>query len=154
MDVSVIEYPGCRYAAIRHIGSFTTIGTAFDRLSPWAHEHRDLLQGPPMAIYLDHPDRTPEHLLRSDAAIPVTEDAEFSGAPELRHGQLDRGRCAILTHRGSYAGLPAAWAELDALVSDQGLHVDGSRPAFEIYESNPLEVEVEDLITVLYRPVH
>jgi len=149
----LIDYTGCHYAAIRHVGTFDGIGATFDRLSAWMHSHLPLLLGAPMLVYLDDPRQTPQDQQRCDAAVPVDDSTDLSDEPDLRLGQLDPGRCAVLRHRGAYSGLDASWETLTRWVADQGMEPDDSRSVFEEYATNPMEVPEEDWVTVLYLPV-
>lgn len=158
VQVQVVELPGQRLAAVRHVGPFAGIGAAFERLGDWARANAQSVIGAPLAVYLDCPDRVPAERLRSDAAVPVTEEVTIGGAPGIgvpgvcelwRAG----GRYAVHTHVGPYSALPEAWSRLRAEVAAAGLRRDPGRPDFEVYQAEPGSVPEDELVTLLHLPV-
>ena len=157
-EIRVEELPEQRLAAVRHVGPFSEIGAAFDRLGAWVQANPDAVVGAPLAIYLDDPGRVPPDRLRSDAAVPITADVTVGGAPGfgvpgVSELALAGGRYAAQTHVGPYAGLAQAWPRFMASVAASALVPDWSRPCFEVYRSDPQEVAEADLVTVLHQPV-
>jgi AraC family transcriptional regulator len=146
MDVTITQRPELRIAGLRHIGPYHTIGETFRRLG-------GALKGPPaagsqmIALYHDDPATTAPHLLRSDAAMTLPAGA---AAPDgLIEQRVPAGRYALTTHKGSYEGLPAAWAAL----KNEWLAASGHRmghPSYEVYVNNPMTARPEDLVTEIY----
>jgi len=69
------ELPELHVAYVRHVGSYSEIWKAFERLMRWAGPRR-LRRNPGakvLAIYHDNPDVTPVDRLRADACITVPE---------------------------------------------------------------------------------
>jgi len=156
--VQVVELPGQRLAAVRHVGAYTGIGAAFDRLGAWARANRAAVVGAPLAIYLDDPQQVPAERLRSDAAVPVTEEVTIGGAPGIgvpgvSEARLAGGRHAVAEHRGPYSGLAGAWPRFMAAVAVAGLRVDPGRPCFEVYRNEPGTVPEAELVTLLHAPL-
>jgi AraC family transcriptional regulator len=157
-EIRVEELPEQRLAAVRHVGPFSEIGAAFDRLGAWVQANPDAVVGAPLAIYLDDPGQVPPDQLRSDAAVPITADVTVGGAPGfgvpgVSELTLAGGRYAAQTHAGPYTGLAEAWPRFMAAVAATALHPDWTRPCFEVYLDEPGTVPDADLRTRLYAPV-
>jgi len=150
--VQVREEPMRYVAYIRHVGSYSDIGGALERLARWAGS-RGLLRDDTrmLAVYLDNPDVTPVDRLRSDACITV---------PQGTRVQRDVGRMTL--PGGTYA---AAYAEIeitqygeawDRLFSDwlpeSGYQPD-DRPCYELYLNNPDEHPEHKHIVEICEPI-
>jgi AraC family transcriptional regulator len=141
-----------RVATARHVGPYPLIAEAFQRLHQLGAPAGLLRPGAKMlAIYHDDPETTPEHELRSDAAITVADGAELPAG--LGEASIAGGRYACATHVGAYAGLGDAWARL----LGQWLPASGERVGpgvwFEIYVNNPGDTPEPELRTELYVPL-
>ena len=148
-----MDIPDRLAAAILHVGPYSLIGAAFDRLGDWGQAHSSWVAGPPLALYLNDPQTTPAEQLRSYAALPVLPGAPLApdGAVELI--PLAGGRYAVRTHHGGYDGLGQAWQEFMGAVAADGLGADWSRPCFEVYVNQPGTVPDDELVTELHQPV-
>jgi AraC family transcriptional regulator len=107
-EVSIRDLPPVRLAALRHSGSYTEIGTTFERLFAWAAGRG--LMGPQtrsIGVYYDDPDGTPAPALRSDAGISVGPDVVLDNG--MRILEVPGGRHAVLHHKGPYAELNKAY---------------------------------------------
>ncbi len=153
MEITLVDIPERQAAAVLHVGPFDGIGAAFARVGAWAQANSGLVTGEPLALYLDDPQRTAPDELRSYAAVPISSDAALDSSGEVEAIALAGGRYAVATHRGSYAGLAAAWQEFMAAVPADGQRPDWSRPCFEVYANMPGMVPDEDLVTELYQPI-
>jgi AraC family transcriptional regulator len=149
---SIVTQPSLRGATVPHTGPYAEIGTAFARLETTVRNAG--LRTPAdslIAIYHDNPGITPAAELRSEAGLVVEESTQFPA--ELSEARLAAGRYLHHRHRGSYEGLPAAWAYL----RERGLQEHGVTrrpgPSYEIYPNNPGSAAAGDLITDIYIPV-
>ena len=148
MNVQVVNQPAIRVASVRHIGAYTEVSEAFERLGPIAAEAGLFAPGVVMlGLYHDDPRTTPEAKLRSDAAISLREGAQApAGTIEQT---VPAGSYAKLTYTGPYTGLPDAWQELMAGVPTQGAQpADGV--SYELYVNDPTDTAPEDLVTEIY----
>ncbi|MBM3598741.1 MAG: GyrI-like domain-containing protein [Alphaproteobacteria bacterium] len=139
-------------AAMRHVGPYERIGTAFEKLDRWAHASK-LIQSVPrlLAIYHDDPGRIPADKLRADACVEVSSD--FRGEGEVEPATVPAGRYAVTEHRGSYDLLGDAWSEFRHRLSVRGdLPID-DRPCFERYLNTPRNAAPADLVTKLCLPL-
>ncbi len=81
MTVEVKEMPEMHVAYYRHVGSYSGVAEAFDKLMRWAGP-RGLLQFPKtrmLGVYHDDPEITDPSRLRSSACITVPEGTEVAG---------------------------------------------------------------------------
>lgn len=158
VEIEVVDLPRQRVVAARHVGPYDGMGEAFQRVGLWARAHASAVVGPPLAVYLDDPTRTPVEDLRTDVAVPINDGVMLpgvpgAGVPGVSESILAGGRYAVLTHRGPYSGLADAWPAMRAGLAARGLVPDEERPCFEVYRSDPDQVAEADLETVLHQPL-
>jgi AraC family transcriptional regulator len=110
-DFTIRDEPAFEVAAIPHHGDYTKIGAAFSRHWDLVMQHglADRMRAG-IGLYYDDPAVVPEAELRSHAGCEVIPGTPL---PEV----FDRvafpaGRVAVLTYKGPYDGIPAAWREL------------------------------------------
>ena len=151
MKVDIVERPQLHLASVRHVGSYTRIGEAFQRLNELVTKaglsNSDTLL---IGIYHDDPSKTPEAKLRSEAAITVPPKTKLPRG--LTETVIPAGRYAHSTHIGPYTGLGDAWGNLKG-----SLPKSGERPAdgmsYELYRNTPMNAKPNELITDLYLPL-
>jgi effector-binding domain-containing protein len=68
----VTELPAGRFASVVHIGSYDTLGTAYDELESWTGRQGFAIAGPPREVYLSEPS-TPVADIRTVVEFPVVE---------------------------------------------------------------------------------
>ncbi len=141
-----------RLAALPHKGAYFEISRAFQKLSA-VMASRDLFRnaGRMIAVFYDDPQSTPEADLRSHAGFEITRRSDLS-AP-LEDVTLPGGRQAVLTYKGPYAGLPAAYDELFGIWLPASGEEPADTPSFEVYLNSPMDVAPEDLVTELHLPL-
>jgi AraC family transcriptional regulator len=141
-----------RLAALPHKGAYHEISRAFQKLSG-VMASRDLFQGAGrmIAVFHDDPQSVAEPDLRSHAGFEIRGAADLS-AP-LEEVTLPGGRQAVLTYKGPYAGLPAAYDELFGLWLPQSGEEPADAPSFEVYLNTPMDTAPEELITELHLPL-
>jgi len=153
MNVEIKNMPEVRVATVRHIGPYNQIPEAFERLGATAGP-AGLFRKPGaamIAIYHDDPDSTPQHQLRSDAAIAVADDVPLP--PGLEEQRLPAGRYACAVHVGPYEKLGDAWARFMGEWLPASGNRLGSGVSYEIYRNNPTQVPKEELRTEMYVPL-
>jgi AraC family transcriptional regulator len=141
-----------RVAAVRHVGPYNEISTAFDKLAEIAGPS-GLFAAPGtkvLALYHDDPSAVPPAQLRSDAGLTVPDAASIPAG--LTEQRVEGGRFTKAVHVGPYEELPAAWASAKRDFVAAGLrHKPG--PSFEIYPNSPMDTPKDKLITEIYMPV-
>lgn len=139
-------------AAVRHVGPYTEMGKAFERLSAWAWP-RGLIgpQTRAFGVYYDNPRLVPPEQCRADACISIAADIEPDG--EAHKMAIAGGRYATIVHKGPYAGLKAAYDWLYGTWLPQSGEEPADRPAFEECLNNPRNTPPDELLTEIFLPV-
>ncbi|RKG56473.1 AraC family transcriptional regulator [Corallococcus sp. AB011P] len=153
MDVVLKELPALRLATVPHVGAYSRISEAFQKLGQLAGAAGLLRHagGTMLAVYHDEPESTPQDQLRSEAAVVIPDDAVL---PEvLGERRLPAGRYASTVHVGPYTELGDAWARLMGQWLPDSGHRVGEGVSFEIYRNNPMQVPPAELRTELYVPL-
>jgi AraC family transcriptional regulator len=141
-----------RLAAVAHRGPYFEISRAFQKLSAVMGTRNLFPQaGRMVAVFYDDPQSVPWPELRSHAAFEVTGDVEIS-AP-LEEVALPAGRQAVMTYKGPYAGLPAAYDQLFGAWLPTSGEEPADMPSFEVYLNSPMDTAPEDLVTELHLPL-
>ncbi|MFN4194082.1 MAG: GyrI-like domain-containing protein [Tabrizicola sp.] len=150
--VTIRLEPRIRLAALPHRGAYHQISRAFQKLSA-IMASRDLFRsaGRMIAVFHDDPQAVAEADLRSHAGFEMTGQPDLS-AP-LEEVTLPGGRQAVLTYRGPYAGLPAAYDELFGIWLPASGEEPADAPSFEVYLNTPMDTAPEDLVTELHLPL-
>jgi AraC family transcriptional regulator len=152
MPVDVVNQPSLRVASVRHIGPYSEIAEAFERLGEAAGKAGLFGSGALMlGLYHDDPRVTPEGELRSDAAITLRDGAKVP--PGLTEQVVPGGRFARMTYNGPYDGLPDAWKELMGEWFPNSGESSGDGIAYELYRNDPTDTAPEDLVTEIYVPL-
>ncbi|MDP5218062.1 AraC family transcriptional regulator [Ruegeria sp. 2205SS24-7] len=143
--------PARRMIGIAHKGAYMEIGKSFESFGAIC-EARQLWPdvGPVLALYLDSPDEVPEADLRSFAG------GEFRGAdvPEgMEERHIPGGKTAVLTYKGPYSGLHAAYHSLFGNWLPESGEEPDDQPCYEIYLNDPRETAPEDLLTEICLPL-
>ena len=135
--VEVKQMPEFYVAYIRHVGQYSRIGEAFERLMRWAGP-RGLLQSgqaSQFAIYYDGPDVTPVLQLRSDACVTVPIGTPVEGDVGLM--TIPGGTFAVAHATIDVSQYAEAW---DRLMGDwlprSGYQPD-DRLCYEVYLNDP-----------------
>jgi AraC family transcriptional regulator len=141
-----------RLAAIPHKGPYMLIGRAFEMLSATIGP-RGLFprMGAMVAAYYDSPSDTDPENLRSHAAFECPEDLVL--LLPLTEVRLPGGDHAVLTHRGPYSSLPAAYDHLCGPWLGQSDRSPADSPVFEVYLNSPMNTAPDDLITEIWLPL-
>jgi AraC family transcriptional regulator len=152
VKVDVVKRPKLRLASVRHVGSYTRISEAFQRLNDLVtaaglSNADSLLVG----IYHDDPSTTPEERLKSDAAITIPAKTKLPrGLTEL---VIPAGRYAHSTHVGPYTGLGEVWGHLRNEWLPQSGDRLGDGMSYEVYRNTPMNAEAHELVTDVYLPL-
>lgn len=110
-DIETRDLPARRLGALPHKGAYPEIGRTFQQVYA-VIAARSLFPkvGPGVGIYYCDISSTPVEELKSHAGITLLGDTEV---PEgLEPVDIAAGRAAVLTLKGPYTGLQAAWTHL------------------------------------------
>lgn len=144
--------PAIRLAALAHRGAYSEIGRAFTQLAA-VFSARNLWDqaGPMLGVYYDSPADTAPGDLRSHAGIAVGPDFEMPKGLEEVH--LEGGPHLVVTVKGPYANLPAAWEQSYAKALPASGRLPAHRPPFEVYLNDPTNTAPADLLTEITIPL-
>jgi len=152
MKIEVIDFPGTRVAAVRHVGPYHEIGASFGRLGAIAGPMGLFAQPNAfgVGIFYDDPDAVPASELQSDAGVFVSEDASIGSLSEAR---LAAGRYLKGEFLGHYSGLGEAWgAFCGKHLAESGEKVREG-VCFEVYMNDCNSTPADQLRTDLYLPI-
>ena len=150
--VDVRATPPIRVAAIRHVGPYMEIGTAFDRIFAWAGPKGLLTQSCRMfGIFYDDQSAVKPEALRSDACLTIGPDVTLDG--DFRLHEIAGGRHAVLRHKGPYAELPTAYSWLFGTWLPKSGEEPADRPCFEEYLNNPRGLPPKECLTDIHLPL-
>ncbi len=150
--IEIRHEPARRLAAVAHLGPYTEINRAFETLGAiigarGLFPHAGMMFG----VYYEDPSTTPATALRSHAGIAFPDSVQLDPPLEIVH--LPEGPHAVLTYKGPYSGLPAAYEQLyHRWLPTSGHHPTKAAP-FEIYHNNPMDTAPEDLLTEICVPL-
>jgi AraC family transcriptional regulator len=152
VDVHIEKVPVMRVAFMRHVGPYSEVEKAWEKMLSWAGQ-RGLLG--PRTTYVgighDDPQVTPPDRLRYDACIVVADN--FQPEADVGVEQVGGGEYAVTTHRGPYEKLWETYAQL----CGQWLPASGRElqpgPGFEIYRTFAENTPPENLLTDIYLPL-
>ena len=152
MQVAIQKIKPRCVAFVRHVGPYTQVGAAWDRLLPiLGAEGR--LGGNPMFIGVCHddPEVTAPARLRYDACVTV--DQDFHGHKDIGVQTIAGGEFAVMTHQGPYNKLGDTYAALLGQWLPRSGRDLGKTPCLELYLNTPENTAPEDLLTDIYVPL-
>ena len=153
MEVAIKEIAAKRVLALAHVGPYTGIGAAFEKLCAFAGEKG--LLGPAtevLAIYYDDPAQTPAEALRSEACVTVAGPVEVPEGFQVK--EIAGGPYAVTVHEGPYEALAGVYTRLyREWPETSGRQPNYGQPCFEVYLNSPDEVKPEELKTEIHMPL-
>lgn len=150
--VEIRTCPPLTLAALPHRGAYNDISRAFEKLGTIFAARGLFPQVRGMVgVYYDSPAETPAADLRSHAGYVVAEGLAFD--PPIEIVRLAPGRHAVLTHKGPYTALAAAYDQLFCVWLPESGEEAASRPAYEVYLNTPMDTAPEDLVTEIHLPL-
>jgi len=153
MNVTIEDMPERRVATVHHVGPYSRISEAFQRLGAIAGPAGllELAEAAMLAIYHDDPETTAAAELQSDAGIVVPKGVAL---PEgLVEKRLPAGRYARTTHLGPYSQLGDAWSRLMGQWLPRSGERVGEGSSYEVYRNTPMNAAPDELRTDLYLPL-
>jgi AraC family transcriptional regulator len=142
--------------SVDHTGPYPHISQAFEKLFGWLGQHHLLAAKVRMiAIFYDDPSVVAQEALRSKACalLPQRVEAAVTVSPPVAVAHVQGGEYVVLLHKGSYSGLPAAYAWLYGTWFPQSGREAAKAPGFEEYLNSPMEVAPDELLTEIFVPL-
>lgn len=143
--------PSRRMVGLRHAGSYSDIAECFERFGTACQTGNLWPQtGAWIGIYFDNPEVVPVADLRS----MVGAIWHGKNCPNgLKEHQLTGGKTAVLTYKGPYDKVPAAYETLFGdWLPKSGEH-PADAPCYEIYLNSPADTAPDDLLTEICLPL-
>jgi AraC family transcriptional regulator len=137
MKVEIKDLNDIHVAYCRHIGSYSEIGQAFEKLMRWAGP-RGLLNSPDVktiGLYHDDPAVTEQAKLRSSACVTVEADTKVDG--EIGKTVIEGGKYAMARFEIDETEFQQAWNQvMGEWLPESGYQCDDKLP-FEMYYGDP-----------------
>ena len=152
MKVEIKSVEPMRLAFIRHVGPYSTVGAAWDKLLPLLGKE-GWLGGDTRFIGLCHddPEITPPDKVRYDACVTV--DARFVPFDDIGVQTIPGGDYAMTTHFGPYNKLGETYTRLLGQWLPRSGRELRPTPCFEVYLNDPQSTDPADLLTDIYAPL-
>ena len=151
-DVTIKDLPSQRLAGMPHKGAYMEIGQVFEQLAVIASTRGLWPEICGMVgVYYDDPDAVAEKDLNSFAGLILP--APVKMPDDCKELSLAAGPHAVLTFKGPYSGLRAAYQYLFGAWLAASGREPASEPAYEVYLNNPREVPPEELLTQICLPL-
>ncbi|WP_424974877.1 AraC family transcriptional regulator [Dinoroseobacter sp. S124A] len=150
--VQIETLPAMRLAVLPHTGAYMEVSRVFEQVSTlatsrnlWPHATGML------GLYYDDPNAVPAAELRSHAGLSLGPDAEI--ASPLEEISLPSRSYGVLTFKGPYAGLRAAYDHLYGTWLPSSGREPAHQPALEIYLNAPQDTAPDNLLTKVCVPL-
>lgn len=119
--------------AISHIGPYSGICGAFEKLAAWAEANNLWAASPKMAgVYFDDPMHTPAEQLRSKACLENLSGIEPSEG--MQHYTISGGKYVVMQVEITMTEYSEAWQKAYAAFNEKGYEYD-MRDHYELYVS-------------------
>ena len=119
--------------ALSHLGDYSGIGAAFEKLAAWAAANNLWAAAPKMAgVYHDNPMDTPVEKLRSEACLEDLSDIEPGDG--MKRYTISGGKYLVMQVEVTMAEYGEAWCKAYAALGEGGYECD-MRDQYELYVS-------------------
>lgn len=119
--------------AITHIGDYSGIGKAFEKLAAWAGANNLWAASPRMAgVYHDDPTNTPTEKLRSEACLEDISGIEPGEG--MKHYTIGGGKFFVMQVEVTMSEYGDAWQKAYTAFNEKGYEYD-MRDHYELYVS-------------------
>lgn len=155
MPVRVEKSPARAVVFVRHAGTYSEVGKAWQMLIAWAMP-RGLFMGAAsmmIGIVHDDPSITPSKHVRYDACLAIPDGRSVEPEGEIGVQEIVGGDYAVVTHRGPYEKLSETYDILFGGWLPSSVREPASAPAFERYLNSPYDAAPDDLLTEIYLPL-
>ncbi len=153
-SAEVKQLPERNVACIRHVGLYSEIGQAIEKIFSWAGP-KGLIRFPKtemLAVYYDDPKSVAQADLRSDACITVPEGTQPDG--EVRTMKIPGGLFAVAHVEIDVSEYGEAWDRLfGEWIPANGYVPDENRLCYELYLNDPAEHPDKKHIVDICEPV-
>jgi len=147
-------FEGGKYIGIHRVCGIEALGPTmsedFKKITKWSNENKDRIAGIPFSIY--HKWDFSKGIAEYTSGTPVKEFPENPGA-EFITGEISATKVYTIKHIGPYRHLGNAWSAGQNLMRNKVFKASKRIPPFEVYESNPMTTDENELVTEINFPV-
>lgn len=145
------EVPALTIASVESTGSFERLTHVFMDLFRWVLLKGGKVTSYPMALFPAPPGEVPAEGVRFEACIPIDPESDIKPGDEVSIRQLPACTVVFTRHQGGFGEVGKTYDRLLEWVGDNGHEVTG--PSRELYLTNPMQTEEEELVTEIQIPV-
>jgi AraC family transcriptional regulator len=142
VDVELRRCAPISVIAERHVGSYQTVGEAFERIVRFGASRG--LSGPLFGLCPDDPEVTDEARLRFDACLTIPAERARELQPAV---VIPGGRYAVAVHRGPYTTLDQTYLALIGRWLPTTKYELCDEPVVEAYLNDPATADSSSLLT-------
>lgn len=133
--------------AISHVGDYSALCGAFEKLAAWAGQNNLWAASPKMAgVYHDDPKDTPTDKLRSEACLEDLSGIEPGEG--MKHYTISGGKYFVMQVEVIMSEYMEAWQKVYVAVNDKGYECD-TRDHYELYMSCAGDVQDPNAVWVV-----
>ncbi len=150
-EIEIIEFSPLSLLGYDHQGDYMEIGQAFEKLmidTSTLGLVTDATRS--IGLYYDDPKSVPTNQLRSTACITIDNSSDELVNSDLKRYDIPAGRCATVTHKGSYAELEKPYDWLFGSWLPQSGEEAIDFPPFEEYLNDPKTTPPTELLTRIH----
>ncbi|QEK39654.1 AraC family transcriptional regulator [Candidatus Sneabacter namystus] len=145
--IDIITMPKIKCATVEHIGDFSLIGEAFDKMKKLGDKAKLLnMNCKIFGFYTSRPCDMPVSQLRSMAGFSIEENVSLEGS-DLEPYVFEGGKYATVLHKGPYDTLRKTYEKLFGELLPASKLKLTSKHSFEEYLNNPHVTEPSQLLT-------
>lgn len=149
--ITLKEVPALTIASVESAGSFERLTHVFMDLFRWVLLKGGKVTSYPMALFPAPPGEVPAEGVRFEACIPIDPESDIKPGDEVSIRQLPACTVVFTRHQGGFGEVGKTYDRLLEWVGDNGHEVTG--PSRELYLTNPMQTEEEELVTEIQIPV-
>ena len=149
--VGLKEVEALTVAAVQSTGSFEEVGAIFMDLFRWVLVNGGRAASYPMAIFPAPSVQEPGIGVRFEACIPVETEKHLKPGTGVEIKRLPEVSVAFVRHHGSMREIGHTYDEILKWIGGKGYAVGG--PSRELYLTNPLQTEEEEMVTEIQIPI-
>ena len=149
--ITLKEVPALTIAFVESTGSFERLTHVFMDLFRWVLLKGGKVTSYPMALFPAPPGEVLAEGVRFEACIPIDPESDIKPGDEVSIRQLPACTVVFTRHQGGFGEVGKTYDRLLEWVGDNGHEVTG--PSRELYLTNPMQTEEEELVTEIQIPI-
>jgi predicted transcriptional regulator YdeE len=148
------EFPGCTYIGVNTTCKMEEVGPKMQedlgKIWHFIEDKQDLIAGAPFSQY--HKWNFSKGLVSYTSGLPVKEIPADLPSGLVGHS-IPATKVYTMRHVGHYEHLGNAWSTLQSMKQNKKFKMSKGIHPFEVYESDPTQVDANDLVTEVHFPI-